>query len=240
MRIQKFLSHAGFCSRRKAEELILKQTVTVNGHIAHMGQTIDPTTDVIKVDGKKIQNKQHETIVFMLNKPRGVVCSHNDPYLTENDKTVFDFIPGKYSDERFLFCGRLDKESQGLLILTNNGELANKISHPSSNITKIYHVTLQTPLNQEQYLQMTKGILDDGEILSAQKVFTLKNNKNDKQILEIHLQQGRKREIRRMIEFLGSRVHRLKRIQIGQLKLKNLPIGAIKLLSNDECDLIFK
>ena len=237
MRIQKFLSQCGYCSRRKAEDLIQEQVVTINGHVAQIGQTIDPDKDVVKVEGRRIKSQKSPLIVLLLNKPRGVLCSHNDPHLS--GKTVFDFIPTSFARSRFLFCGRLDKESQGMLILTNDGEFANKLTHPSSNISKIYRVTLSLPLSQEQYSLMTQGILDDGELLKADKVYKL-DSKSEKQVLEIHLKQGRKREIRRMIEFLGSHVHRLNRIQIGQLKLKNLPVGSIRQLDEKEISLLFR
>ncbi|MDR3317736.1 MAG: rRNA pseudouridine synthase [Puniceicoccales bacterium] len=236
LRIQKFLSQCGYCSRRKAEELILTSHITVNGQPATIGQIIDSTQDVVKVDSHRIQNISKETIVLLLNKPRGVVCSRQTRYVSE--KTVFDFIPRPFINESFFYCGRLDKDSQGMLILTNNGDFVHKLTHPSSNITKIYHVTLEQPITSEHKAKMLRGIENQGEYLKAEKIIELPSS-NDRQVLEIHLKQGRKREIRRMIMVCGSYVHRLKRVQIGQLKLKNLAIGDVKHLTPKEIDLLF-
>jgi 23S rRNA pseudouridine2605 synthase len=237
LRIQKFLSQCGYCSRRKAETLILESRVTINAQPATIGQIIDAARDIVKVDAVRIHHTPlKQPIVLMLNKPRGVVCTHPTKYAPE--KTVFDFIYDAFAKERFLYCGRLDKDSQGMLILTNDGDFAHKLTHPSSNITKIYHVTLSHPIAPEQKIQLLRGIEDQGEVLRAERVLELPT-KNSRQTLEIHLKQGRKREIRRMIDVCGCHVHRLKRVQIGQLKLKNLGIGHVKFLSQEDIGLLF-
>ncbi|MDR1303190.1 MAG: rRNA pseudouridine synthase [Puniceicoccales bacterium] len=236
LRIQKFLSQCGYCSRRKAETLILESRVTVNAQAAAIGQIIDAARDIVKVDAVRIHyTPPKQPIVFMLNKPRGVICTHLAKY---PEKTVFDFIPDAFAKERFLYCGRLDRDSQGMLILTNDGDFAHKLTHPSSNITKIYHVTLSRPIAPEQKTQLLRGIEDQGEVLRAEKVLELPT-KNSRQTLEIHLKQGRKREIRRMIDACGCHVHRLKRVQIGQLRLKNLGVGHVKYLSQDDISRLF-
>jgi 23S rRNA pseudouridine2605 synthase len=237
LRIQKFLSQCGYCSRRKAEMLILESRVTVNAQTAIIGQIIDGEKDVIKVDAIRLQHRpQKESIVLMLNKPRGVVCTH--PTKHSPEKTVFDFIPDAFSRERFLYCGRLDRDSQGMLILTNDGDFAHKLTHPSSNITKIYQVALSLPISSEQKAKLLRGIEDQGEFLKAEKILELPT-KNNRQILEIHLKQGRKHEIRRMIDSCCCHVHRLKRVQIGQLKLKNLAVGHVKYLSPEDIHRLF-
>jgi pseudouridine synthase len=238
-RLQKFLSRAGICSRRQGELWIQEGRIKVNGIPAVLGQSICAGKDHISVDGKGIKAKPtHQRWVLMLNKPRGIVCSHGDP--KRRERTVFDFIPKEYRKERCLFCGRLDKDSQGMLLLTNDGEFVQKVTHPRSDITKIYHVSLQHILDSQALKRMEEGIEDAGERLVAEKVSVLSSGEgNSRCSLEIHLKQGRKREIRRMVEALGNRVHRLKRVQIGQLKMKGVPSGKIRLLSEKEISLLF-
>ncbi|MDR1590382.1 MAG: rRNA pseudouridine synthase [Puniceicoccales bacterium] len=236
MRIQKFLSQCGYCARRKAEMLIAESRVTVNNQPAAIGQIIDETKDIVRVDQAHIRGTPKQTLVLMLNKPRGIECTSPNKY--NSGQTVFDFIPRPFVRERFLYCGRLDKESQGMLILTNDGNFAHQLTHPSSDITKIYSVILSKPIASDQIAKMLKGIEDEGELLKVEKISECPPH-NGHQVLEICLQQGRKREIRRMIEKCGSYVHRLKRTQIGQLKLKNLRIGDVKLLAQEDIDKLF-
>lgn len=235
LRIQKFLSQCGYCSRRRAEELIQEGRILVNNVPAVLGQSIDEERDIVKVDQVRVQKRPQERIVLLLNKPRGIECTQ--PW--GDKKTVYDFIPKSFARERFLYCGRLDKDSQGMLLLTNDGDFAHQITHPSANISKIYYVTLERPLAPEFLGKMLTGIYDEGEYLKAEKVFVLPDQ-GKHPVLEIHLKQGRKREIRRMIQQGGSFVHRLKRTQIGQLKLKNLAVGAVKVLSPEEIALLFQ
>ncbi|MDR2812651.1 MAG: rRNA pseudouridine synthase [Puniceicoccales bacterium] len=236
MRIQKFLSQCGYCARRKAEALVTEFRVTVNGQPATIGQIIDETRDIVRVDQIHIRSAPPKTIVLMLNKPRGIECTAPSKY--NAGQTVFDFIPRPFARERFLYCGRLDKESQGMLILTNDGDFANRLTHPSSNIIKIYSVILAKPVTSDQIAKMLRGFEDEGELLRAEKILECPQS-NGHQVLEIHLKQGRKREIRRMIEKCNSHVHRLKRIQIGQLKLKSLSVGDVKLLTQGDIDKLF-
>jgi pseudouridine synthase len=204
-----------------------------------LGQSICVGKDHVSVDGKNIKAKPiRQRWVLMLNKPRGVVCSHGDP--KHRERTVFDFIPKEYRKERLLFCGRLDKDSQGMLLLTNDGEFVQKLTHPRSDITKIYRVSLQHAMNAQELKRMEGGIDDAGERLVAEKVCLLSSGDGELRCcLEIHLKQGRKREIRRMVEALGNRVHRLKRVQIGRLKMKGVAPGKIRLLDEKEIALLF-
>ncbi|MDR2419872.1 MAG: rRNA pseudouridine synthase, partial [Puniceicoccales bacterium] len=224
-RLQKFLSRSGICSRRQGELWIREGRIRVNGIPAVLGQLVCAGKDHISVDGKNIKARPtHRRWVLLLNKPRGVICSHGDP--KRHERTVFDFIPQEYRQERFLFCGRLDKDSQGMLLLTNDGAFVQKVTHPRSNITKIYHVSLQHAMNSQALKRMKEGIEDAGECLVAEEVCVLSPGEgNSRCCLEIHLKQGRKREIRRMVEALGNRVHRLKRVQIGRLKMRGIPPG---------------
>jgi pseudouridine synthase len=239
-RLQKFLSRAGICSRRQGELWIREGRVKINGIPAVLGQSVCVGKDYICVDGKPIKRLllAQQRIVLMLNKPRGVICSHGDPKF--HKRTIFDFIPKKYRKERLLFCGRLDKESQGMLLLTNDGEFVQKVTHPRSNITKVYHVSLQHAIDPKELRRMEEGIEDDGEHLMAEKVCLLSSGKREARCcLEVHLKQGRKREIRRMVEALKNRVHRLKRVQIGRLKMKGVASGGLRLLDEKEIALLF-
>lgn len=144
MRIQKYISQCGICSRRAAEEKILEGAVTVNGELASIGQDVDPERDRVEVDGVAARGVVSEKTTLAMNKPKGYLCSNSDPF---DAKTVFDLLPPPFDKMKLFCCGRLDKNSQGLLILTNDGELANRITHPSSGIIKRYRVLLNRPLD---------------------------------------------------------------------------------------------
>lgn len=238
VRLQKLLADLGFCSRRQAEAWMQEGLVTVNGQVPALGTKVDPSKDAIKVKGKLIHKKElPDRIVLAINKPRGLVCTNYDPY---NPETVFSLLPKKLQSIRLFCVGRLDKESQGLLILTNDGELAQSLSHPSHGIIKRYLVTLNKPFEPNDIELLLGGINSEGEVLKAVKVIPQTHGlKADRQV-EIHLAQGRKNEIRRMFEVLGYWVHRLKRIQIGQLKLRKLGTKVIRELSPEETDLLLK
>ncbi|MDR3143527.1 MAG: rRNA pseudouridine synthase [Puniceicoccales bacterium] len=239
-RLQKFLARAGVAARRKGEALIREGRVKVNGSMAVLGQSVLAGRDHVSVDGKPISShlRQRQRWVFLFHKPRGVVCTHGDPRFPQ--RTVFDFLPPKYRQERFFFCGRLDKESQGMLLLTNDGAFVQQVSHPSARIPKIYHVTLQRAMEPGDLKRLSIGIEDDGEQLLAERVrFLPSASLGPQRHLEIQLRQGKKREIRRMLEALGHRVHRLKRIRIGRLEMRGLAPGQLRLLDEREIALLF-
>ncbi|MDR2735699.1 MAG: rRNA pseudouridine synthase [Puniceicoccales bacterium] len=231
MRLQKFLSQNGVCSRRKAEELILEGRVTINDGCAKIGDSVSEN-DVVKVDGCRVKSLNKKRLVIMMNKPRGVVCSSADRF--HPGATIFDLLPKEHAGEKLMYCGRLDKDSQGMLILTNDGNFANKLTHPRSNISKIYIVTLRTRFDPKNIPLMLNGIIDDGETLIAEKIVPIGVDGSGHSSVEVHLKQGKKREIRRMFAACGYLVHRLKRVQIGKLKLKNLRPGQLKLLNEPE------
>ncbi len=235
VRLQKFIADQGICSRRKAEELILQLEVTVNGNIAEIGQKIIPGKDVVAVKGRHIVPTENATITLMMNKPRGYVCSNDDPF---NEKTVFDLLPKQFRKERLFCVGRLDKDSQGMLILTNDGDLAHKITHPSSQIVKRYLVTLNRPYTPELIQAMLAGVETEDGLLKADKIIPSKAGFKKDYQMEIHISHGKKREIRRMVEACDFFVHRLSRTQIGALKMRNIPIGGITKLSRKEIDLL--
>lgn len=238
VRLQKFMADQGLCSRRKAEYLIEQGEVSVNGKIAELGQKVIPGKDRVMVGGKPIFANETETLTLLMNKPRGFVCTNEDPH---NEKTVFDLLPKQFKKERLFCVGRLDKDSQGMLLITNDGSMANKITHPSSQIVKRYLVTLNRPYTPELIAAMLKGVeTEEDGILKADKVIPAKSGfKKDYQI-EVHISHGKKREIRRMVEACDFFVHRLYRFQIGALRMRNIPIGGITKLSRKEIDLLQK
>lgn len=231
VRIQKWLSQNGISSRRKAEALVLEGRVLVNGELCLLGQKIDENQDKVSVDGKNVrpQISCADNSVYMLNKPRNFVCSKSD----QEGESIFSLLPTSLQRKNLRIAGRLDKDSEGLVILTNNGELIQKISHPSYGIQKEYLVKLKTPFALEHKQQLLVGVEDQGEHLFVNKVH-VKSIRS----LKLVLTQGRKREIRRLLEALGYEVSRLKRICIGQLKLGRLSAGDFKVLIKREVALL--
>ena len=237
IRLQKYLSQAEVCSRRAAETLITNGEITVNGEIAELGQTVVPGEDDVRLNGKKIRLESRSRIVLMMNKPRGYVCTNLDPH---NAQTVFQLIPPEYAAHKLFCVGRLDKDSEGLLLITNDGELANNIIHPSSNILKRYEVTLNRDFDPALTPRLLKGVKlknenDEDEFLQFANIVRFPDSRK----LEIHLKQGRKREIRRLFEVFGFFVKTLVRFQIGGLILKKMPAGDCRKLSQKEIDSIF-
>jgi len=222
MRLQKFLSEAGFCSRRHGEELILAGLVCVNGAVvAKLGTKIDPEKDIVEVGGKRIEAKNN-LIYIALNKPKGYVttCSR------ERDKIVLDLID---IPERIYPIGRLDKDSSGLLLLTNDGRLHNMLSHPSFDHEKEYEVVLSRSVADEALDKMASGIqLSEGMTRPAR----IKRISSYKFL--IVLKEGRNRQIRRMVEKVGNRVNELKRIRISNVKLGGLKEGCWRYLTEKE------
>ncbi len=237
MRIQKYISQCGVCSRREAERKILEGAVSVNGEPAQIGQDIDEGKDKVSVDGVLLRGAQAEKVVLAMNKPKGCICSNADPF---EAKTVFDLLPEPFASMKLFCCGRLDKNSQGLLILTNDGELANKITHPSSGVVKKYRVLLNRDVDKKIIPILLRGVTVEGERLKASKILPDPSGRPDSaRRLEVWLSQGRKREIRRMFEAVGYFVKELKRFQIGGLVLKRIPEGAVKILGKADIEKIF-
>jgi len=222
MRLQKFLSEAGLCSRRHGEELILAARVSVNGVvITKLGTKIDPENDIVEVGGNRIEAKNN-LIYIALNKPKGYVttCSR------ERDKIVLDLID---IPERVYPVGRLDKDSSGLLLLTNDGRLHNMLSHPSFDHEKEYEVVLSRSVADEALDKMASGIqLSEGMTRPAR----IKRISSYKFL--IVLKEGRNRQIRRMVEKVGNRVNELKRIRISNVKLGGLKEGCWRYLTEKE------
>jgi 23S rRNA pseudouridine2605 synthase len=226
-RLQKILSKCGIASRRKAEELILEGRVTVNGTVATLGMKADLEKDHIKVDGKLIRTLEPK-VYLMFNKPKKCITSMHDP---EGRTTVKDFL--KSVKVKVFPVGRLDYNSEGLLIITNDGELANALLHPKNKISKTYHVKVDGFLDDKDILKLERGVkLEDG-VTAPAKIKKLKETKANTW-LEITIYEGKKREIRRMFERLGHPVLKLKRIRIDGLELGKLPQGAFRYLTPEE------
>ena len=222
-RLQKVIAASGIASRRKAEEMIQRGRVKVNGQtVKEMGVKVS-TQDRIEVDGHEI-NKE-EKVYYLLNKPKRTICSVSDD--KERD-TVVDIIDCK---ERIFPVGRLDYETTGLLLLTNDGEFANGLMHPRNHIRKTYEVAVKGVLTDGMCALLEKGIeLEDGKTLPAEVFVLQRSEKKNKTVLQITIQEGRNRQVRRMMEFFNCEVTRLNRIQYAFLDLGNLRQGQYRKL----------
>lgn len=225
-RLQKILSTRGVASRRKAEELITAGRVSVNGKIATLGESADVDTDTILVDGKALPSQQ-DRVYMMLNKPRGYVTTLSDE---KGRRTVADLV--KDCGFRVYPVGRLDYDSEGLLILTNDGEFANAMMHPKHQVEKTYRVWV-TGYRPEATELLKRPIVLDGYQIHPPKVKPLSAS-NDKACYEVTIHEGRNRQVRRMCEAAGMQVTRLQRIQEGNLSLGKLPLGKWRYLTKEE------
>lgn len=226
-RLQKILAASGVASRRKAEELIAAGRVAVNGRVAHLGDSAQPGKDHITLDGQPLGHSEKK-VYLALHKPRGFVTTLHDE---RGRKCVAQLVEGV--GERVYPVGRLDKDSEGLLLLTNDGEFANQVAHPKRHVAKTYRVTVRPSVTEEQLNQMSTGIVLDGRPTAPAKVRVLQQEPN-RVVLEIVLYEGRNREIRKMCEALGLEVARLKRIAIGPVRLGMLPQGKYRELTKEE------
>ncbi|MDA8388716.1 MAG: pseudouridine synthase [Nitrospiraceae bacterium] len=229
-RIQKILAEAGIASRRKAEEMIAEGRVLVNGKPAALGMKADPEEDFIKVNGKPLRGPEHKAY-FAFNKPRGVVSTLEDP---QGRPTVKDFL-GRIR-LRVYPVGRLDYDSEGLLLITNDGEFAHMVLHPSKNIRKTYQVKVKGVLEEESFGKLRRGIrLEDGMTQPAD-VKPAGKTEADNSWLEVTIREGRKRQVRRMLERVGHPVLKLKRTSIDGIRLGDLKPGGLRLLTARELD----
>ncbi|MDI6728222.1 MAG: pseudouridine synthase [Thermodesulfovibrionales bacterium] len=226
-RIQKILAQMGIASRRKAEELIIEGRVTVNGKIATIGMKADLAKDHIKVDGRLLV-KPEPKIYLVFNKPVGVVTSLSDP---EGRPTIKDFLKGiKY---RVFPVGRLDYDSEGLLLITNDGDFAHSLLHPSKKIPKTYVVKVKGIIDEDAMERLRRGVrLEDG-LTAPAKVKKVRLSESNSWV-EVTIYEGRKRQVRRMLEKVGYPVIKLRRIAIGGLKLGNLRPGEMRRLTQEE------
>lgn len=228
VRLQKVLAAAGVASRRASEILIEEGRVEVNGRIVtEQGRRVNPDRDQIRVDGSRIPPPRRH-MYLVLNKPRGVISTMDDP---EGRATLADYLPR--TRERLFHVGRLDTETEGLIILTNDGEFAHRLAHPSYEVRKTYHVQVAGVMDNRTLKRLEKGLtLDDGPV-KPDKV-KLISRSQDRTLLQVSLHEGRNRIVRRMMDAVGHPVDRLARIAIGPVRLGTLPVGETRELSREE------
>jgi len=232
-RIQKLIAASGLCSRREAERHIEEGKVRVDGNIARLGDKALPGAAIF-VNNKPITKTAERSVTLVMNKPKGFVCTNHDPYAGQ---TVFELLPPDLRRMRLFCAGRLDKDSEGLLVITNDGDLANRITHPSTKIVKRYRVTLHRDFDLEDIPKLLHGIDDEGDFLRAEKVIPAPAvGEGFRRRLEVHLHHGKKREVRRLFEANRYFVNKLVRVQIGGIILKNIPKGGIKELGKKEIE----
>ncbi|MBO5019725.1 MAG: rRNA pseudouridine synthase [Clostridia bacterium] len=227
IRLQKHLSECGIASRRKAEELIEQGKVRVNGRVVALGTKVDPKRDKVTVSGKNVV-AQSQKVYIMLHKPRGYVTTLKDEM---DRKCVSDLV--KDVGLKVFPVGRLDRNSEGLLIMTNDGGFANDLTHPSAHVNKTYRVTVKGEVTDEKLLKMKEGILLDGTKTLPCDVF-IAERKADRTVLIFIIHEGRNRQIRRMCEAVQLEVLRLKRTEIAGVKLGMLPQGKWRPLNEKE------
>ena len=228
-RLQKILARCAGVSRRKAEELIADGRVRVNGNAARLGEQADGEEDVIELDGVRVRTRQEpEKIYRMLCKPRGFVTTMHDEKGRRSVAELVADVP-----ERVYPVGRLDYNSEGLLLMTNDGDFANLIAHPSTHVPKVYRVTVRPGVTEEQLTRLAVGVEIDGRMTAPASVRVLEQQPG-RVVLEFVLHEGRNRQIRNMCEAVGLEVARLKRTAIGAVKLGMLPQGRFRDLTPDE------
>lgn len=229
VRLQKFIADCGVTSRRKAELLITEGKVRVNGRVIDtLGAKINPETDVVQIDQKFIQLESVNKIYLVMNKPRAVMTTVSDP---EGRKTVMDLIPN--IPQRVYPVGRLDYLSEGLLILTNDGDFANIVMHPKHEITKLYEVKVFGVVTEAILAALSRGVKDRGELLKPLYVKVIGQLKN-KTWLEFRLAEGKNRELRRLCESVGLTVDKLRRVAIEGINIQNLPVGHVEFYTKKE------
>ena len=227
VRLQKYIAGSGITSRRKAEELILNGLVKVNGiTVTELGTKIDPDKDVVTVDNKII-SEVREHIYIKLYKPEGYVTTVKDQF---NRKTVLDLIDIK---DRIYPIGRLDYSTSGLLLLTNDGDLANKLIHPRYHIFKTYIAETEGRISDESIKNLKTGVMIDSGKTAPAKVKLLKYM-NNKSLVQISIYEGKNRQVRKMLESVGHSVRSLKRVSFGEINLDDLTVGSWKYLSREE------
>lgn len=228
VRLQKFLADAGIASRRAGERMILDGEVSVNGEVVReLGTKVDPLHDRVLVDGRAIKAKKK--LYVAVNKPPGYICSRTDP---EQRKTVQELFPKEWGT-LLHSVGRLDFKSEGLIFYTNDGDFSLRLTHPRYGVRKKYLVTVKGEVTSDQIRTLEKGVYEGEEVLRAEKGRIIKGSKSHS-VVELVLAEGKNREVRRMFEVLGCEVERLQRVQIGPIRLGQLPKGKWRTLTEVE------
>ena len=228
MRLHRALARAGLASRRRAELLIGEGRVRVNGNLAHIGQGIDPATDVVEVDGKRVNVRAVPSTWIVLHKPAGVMTTRSDP---QRRRTVFDLVndvPG------LVYVGRLDLETEGVLLLTTDGDAANRLTHPRAGIERVYEATVTGDAREAAERARRGVMLHDGPVLPKRVTARPAAGGTGKWSFEVVIAEGRKREVRRLCRELGLRVERLVRKAFGPVSLGDLPVGTTRALTGKE------
>ena len=233
MRINKFLAECGVASRRASDKLIEEKRVKVNGKVAKLGDEIDEFNDTVTLDGKPI-GKIQKFEYYMMNKPKGYVCTVKDD---KGRKTVMDLLPPMTA--RLFPVGRLDYDSEGLLILTNDGELTNRLTHPSNEIPKTYLVRVEGEVDDKTLDKIRLGVEIDGKKTKKCHIRLIARTKTFTKI-HITITEGRNREIRKMFDVFGKSVDFLKRIKIGDLTVGGLDRGSVRKLTKEEIEYLKK
>ena len=232
IRLQKLLAQSGVASRRKCEELMLDGEVEVNGEIVtRLGTKVDPRTAVIRVSGRRLPPIS-PNVYLVLNKPRGVVSTMSDP---EGRRTLSDFVADR--PERLFHVGRLDTDTSGLILLTNDGEFAHRMAHPSYEVDKTYVAEVEGAIERATLQRLLAGVvLEDGPVtVSAVKLVSAgAGNAKGRSIVELVIHEGRNRIVRRLLDHVGHPVRRLTRTAIGPVELRGLKSGALRELTADE------
>ena len=230
-RLQKVIAQAGICSRRKAEELVKDGKVKVNNEVATLGMQVE-SSDTITVCGKLI--RKEEKVYFLLNKPRGVICTASDD---KNRKTVVDLIK---TDKRIYPVGRLDYDTTGALILTNDGELANILMHPKNGITKVYYVKMEGKLLGDEIHTLERGIVVDNKTLKPDKIkFSKYDASTNVTYASVILHEGHNHEIKKLFEYINHPVIKLKRESIAFLDVLSLKSGEYRMLNPKEVQKLY-
>ena len=228
VRLQKLLAQSGVASRRKCEELMLDGQVEVDGEVVtRLGTKVDPRTAVIRVAGRRLPPVSPH-VYLVLNKPRGVVSTMSDP---EGRRTLSDFVADR--PERLFHVGRLDTDTEGLILLTNDGDFAHRMAHPSYEIDKTYVAEVPGPVSKATAQQLLDGVtLEDGPVTVSR--FRVVSSHRDRAIVELVIHEGRNRIVRRLLESVGHPVQRLTRTAIGPVRLAGLARGELRELTRDE------
>ena len=233
MRINKYLALCGLASRRKVEEYIKDGRIKVNGRVVtNLATDINLKKDKCQFDDKDI-NMPKEYVYYKLHKPKGYICSASDE---KGRKTIYEIVK---TNERLFSVGRLDYNSEGLLILTNDGVFANKITHPANHIEKEYIVKIEGNIKESELAVLRAGVVENGKKMPKAKVKLL-SYENNQSRLSVIIDEGQNHQIRRMFDCIGKTIILLKRVSVGGLKLGGLPRGKYKELSQSELDLIFE
>ncbi len=227
MRLNKYLADCGVDSRRNCDEIIAQGRVKVNGKtVTRLGVDVDPENDSVSLDGRRLRQKRRDVYV-MLHKPKGVVCTAKDD---KGRKTVLDLVDVK---ARLFPVGRLDYDTEGLLLLTTDGQLAQTLTHPSHHIPKTYVARIFGELSEEEEKSLEKGVLLDGALTQPASVKVVEKDDRTSRI-EITIFEGRNRQVRRMLESVGKDVEFLKRVSVGELRLGGLSRGKYRFLTEKE------